>query len=392
MEPQVRDRARELGEADAHVAHEERDPLALAEVLDHVEVDAPLARAELHPERPAEPDPGRDVGEGDEEGGGALVRARDGDETREQVERVAARGGRGFDVCEGDVRESVFVDQQGHRRGSGYGSMPDMSDVIETIELALEAGSSALRARFGLLVEGDIEEKGELDLVTVADRESEAAVLAVLRGRHPEHAVLAEESGGDRTPRAGGRWIVDPLDGTTNFTHGVPLFSVSIALEVDGVIVAGGVESPILGERFLAERGAGATRNGRRIAVSRAATLERALLVTGFPYDRRARIDHYLAPFRAFLLRAQGVLRLGSAALDLSAVACGRLDAFWEEGLSPWDTAAGMLLVEEAGGAVSDFRGGRFSPFGRETLASNGLLHDACVEVLALPPPPAPGT
>ena len=258
-----------------------------------------------------------------------------------------------------------------------------MADVIETIELALEAGSVALRARFGALKDGDIANKGEIDLVTIADRESEAAVLAILRSRHPEHAVLAEESGGDRGRRDGGRFIVDPLDGTTNFSHGVPLVSVSIALEVDGVIVAGGVESPILGERFLAERGSGATLNGRRIAVSRTPALERALLVTGFPYDRRARIDHYLAPFRAFMMRAQGVLRLGSAALDLASVACGRLDAFWEEGLGPWDTAAGMLLVEEAGGRVSDYRGGPFSPFGRETLASNGSIHVACVEVLA---------
>ena len=257
--------------------------------------------------------------------------------------------------------------------------------MIETIELALEAGSVALRARFGALEAGDVAQKGasEIDLVTVADRESEAAVLAVLRGRHPEHAILAEESGGDRGRHAGGRFIVDPLDGTTNFAHGMPIFSVSIALEVDGVIVAGGVESPILGERFLAERGSGATRNGRPIAVSRTPSLDRALLVTGFPYDRRARIDHYLAPVRAFLLEAHGVLRLGSAALDLASVACGRLDAFWEEGLSPWDTAAGMLLVQEAGGRVTDFRGDPFSPFGRETLASNGAIHERCIIVLA---------
>ena len=257
-----------------------------------------------------------------------------------------------------------------------------MNDPIRAIEKALDAGSGALRARFGALRESDVESKGEIDLVTVADRESEAAVVAVLRDAFPEYVVLAEEAGGDRSAFRGGRFIVDPLDGTTNFAHAMPIFSVSIALEVDGVIVAGGVESPIAGERFLAERGGGATLNGRRLSVSRTPSLDRSLLVTGFPYDRRARIDELLAPLKAFLLRTQGVLRLGSAALDLCYVGAGRLDGFWEENLQPWDTSAGMLVVTEAGGRVTDFAGGPFSHFGKQTLATNGLVHQACIEVL----------
>jgi myo-inositol-1(or 4)-monophosphatase len=257
-----------------------------------------------------------------------------------------------------------------------------MQDAIRAIEKALDAGSAALRRRFGVLQEADVENKGDIDLVTVADRESEAAVVAVLRDAFPAYVVLAEEAGGDRSAFRGGRFIVDPLDGTTNFAHAMPIFAVSIALEVDGVIVAGGVENPIAGERFLAERGAGATLNGRRLSVSRTETLDRSLLVTGFPYDRRARIDEILAPLRAFLLRSQGVLRLGSAALDLCHVGAGRLDGFWEENLQPWDTSAGMLVVTEAGGRGSDFAGGPFDPFGKQTLATNGRLHEACIEVL----------
>jgi myo-inositol-1(or 4)-monophosphatase len=226
-----------------------------------------------------------------------------------------------------------------------------------------------------------VDEKGALDLVTQADRESEAAIKAIVRAHFPDHAIMAEESGAEGQGSV--RWIIDPLDGTTNFAHSFPVFSVSIAIEHDGRTVAAGVENPYSRERFLAFEGLGATLNGRRIRPSTEASLERSLVASGFPYDRRERIDHYLAYWKAFLGRCHGVLRLGSAALDLCSVACGRLEAFWEERLKAWDTAAGALIVAEAGGRVSSYEGGVFRPGDPNVLASNGLVHDECVALLA---------
>lgn len=264
-----------------------------------------------------------------------------------------------------------------------------MTDTMAALDRALTAGGDALMARLGRV---EIEHKGPMDLVTDADRASEAAVLGVIREAFPDHDILAEEGGA--TAGAGGGatgpgddgwlWIVDPLDGTTNFAHGFPAFSVSIALRRGPrQIVAAGVLAPATGERFLAERGAGATLNGRPLAVSRVADLSGALAVSGFPYDRALDPDRYLAPWRGFLKKAHGVLRLGSAALDLCHVAAGRLDVFWEEKLKPWDTAAGWLIAEEAGAMVTDFSGQPFDPFGPELLATNGLIHRECMETLA---------
>lgn len=260
-----------------------------------------------------------------------------------------------------------------------------MNDLLPTLERALDEAGAILMRHYGALVA--IEEKrSDIDLVTVADRESEARIKQIVTGAFPSHAILGEETGGDGARVAEGyRWLIDPLDGTTNFSHGFPQFAVSIAVEHRGQMVAAGVFNPYYGERYLAERGAGATLGGKRLGVSSTASLSKSLLVTGFPYDRRERIDHYLARWRAFLLQVHGVLRLGSAALDLCAVAAGRLDGFWEEHLGPWDTAAGWLIVEEAGGKVTDHRGGAFSPFGKETLATNGKIHEACLAVLSEP-------
>ncbi len=254
-----------------------------------------------------------------------------------------------------------------------------MAEIESVLEAALDAAGAVLMCHYGAV--DRIDEKGAIDLVTQADRESEAAVKALIRAHFPDHAIVAEESGAEGEGRF--RWVIDPLDGTTNFAHSFPVFAVSIALECDGRAVAAGVENPFSRERFLAFEGQGATLNGRRIRPSGQGDLGRSLVASGFPYDRRERADHYLAYWKAFLDRCHGVLRLGSAALDLCSVACGRLDAFFEERLQPWDTAAGALIVAEAGGRVSAYDAGPFAPGGPNVLASNGLVHDACVGLLA---------
>jgi len=224
--------------------------------------------------------------------------------------------------------------------------------------------------------------KGRIDLVTEYDRRSEALLLARLAERFPGSAVLAEESGAHAGGGGAGgaaaslRWIVDPLDGTTNFAHNYPFFGVSIAAEVDGALAAGVVHDPVRDETFAAAAGHGATQNGAPIHVSDLARIDAALLVTGFHYSIRETPEPTLSMFRAFLMRAQGVRRDGSAALNLCYLACGRFDGFWESHLSPWDLAAGVLIVREAGGVVTSFDGGAYSLDGPEILASNGLVHE----------------
>lgn len=257
------------------------------------------------------------------------------------------------------------------------------SELMEVLNRALDEGGAALMKHYGALER--VEEKdSSINLVTAADREAEERIKAVIRAAFPSHEILAEESGADVSGKESGiRWIVDPLDGTTNFAHSFPLFAVSIAVEQDGEIVAAGVENPFYRERFLAGKGSGATLNGQPIHVSGAKSVSQSLMVTGFPYDRRERPDHYLAAWKEFLLRAHGVLRLGSAALDLCFVAAGRLDGFWEEKLNPWDTAAGWLILEEAGGRVTSHAGEPYSPYGPTILASNGAIHAECVQILS---------
>ncbi|MGI8908661.1 MAG: inositol monophosphatase family protein [Candidatus Sumerlaeaceae bacterium] len=253
-----------------------------------------------------------------------------------------------------------------------------MSDLQQTLQEALQVAGNVLMRHYGRLEA--IGRKGEIDLVTIADRESEAAIKELICARFPSHAIIAEESGevsGDEFT-----WIIDPLDGTTNFAHSFPLFSISIAVLCRHEAAVAGVYNPFYRELYMAQRGSGATLNGEPIQVSKVASLRDSLMVTGFPYDRRERMDHYLAGMRQFLDRSQGVLRLGSAALDLCAVACGRLEGFWEEKLNAWDTAAGWLIVEEAGGRVSNFTGGHFDPFGAQVLATNGLVHEECIDAL----------
>ena len=231
-----------------------------------------------------------------------------------------------------------------------------------------------------------ITHKGPVDLVTETDRAVEACVLARLAAAFPSHRVIAEESAAPvdvRPADAGYVWYLDPLDGTTNFAHAYPQFAVSLALAKGHDLLFGIVHDPIRDETFVARRGGGADLNGEPIAVSTVRAIEHGLLATGFPYDRREHCEFYLGFVADVMRRAQGIRRNGSAALDLCYVAAGRLDGFWEWKLRPWDTAAGVLIVREALGAVTDFRGDPFDLFGQQTLATNGHLHPAMVEILA---------
>jgi myo-inositol-1(or 4)-monophosphatase len=231
------------------------------------------------------------------------------------------------------------------------------------------------------------EHKGRIDLVTEFDKRSEARLLSRIAERFPGHGVLAEESGA----HAGGegarvRWVLDPLDGTTNYAHNYPFFGVSVAAEVDGEVVAGAVYDPVRDEMFAAARGCGATLNAAPIHVSPCARVEDALLVTGFPYDVREFPERHLPLFQEFLVRAQGIRRDGSAALNLCYLAMGRFDGFWEGNLSPWDVAAGSLIVREAGGTLSDYAGGPFRIDGRQICAANATLHAEMLGLLARHP------
>lgn len=228
-------------------------------------------------------------------------------------------------------------------------------------------------ARFGSDV--GVQKKGAIDLVTEVDLEVETMFRALIAERFPDHDVLAEELGQLRSG-ARHRWVFDPLDGTTNYAHGVPVFCATVALEVDGVPLVGAVFDPNRNELFTAERGVGAWLNGERLQVSDIATLGDAMLVTGFPYDVREKLDDYLALFGEFLRHARAVRRLGSAAIDLCWVAAGRMDGFWERGLKAWDMMAGGLIIQEAGGRVTAIDGGPWQPFDGHVLASNGHIHD----------------
>lgn len=220
-----------------------------------------------------------------------------------------------------------------------------------------------------------------VDLVTNVDKASDALITSILRQRFPGHQIVSEESA--VSGQAGAYcWYIDPIDGTTNFAHSFPHFAISIALAHESRMIAGVVYDPLRDEMFSATRDQGATLNGKPIQVSQAPTLDQSLILTGFPYDRRKRSEFYLRFYQAFMMRTQGVRRCGSASLDLCYVACGRADGFWEWRLYPWDTAAGSLIVEEAGGTMSDFVGQRFDITGEQTLASNGHLHQEMVTVL----------
>jgi len=260
--------------------------------------------------------------------------------------------------------------------------------LATAIEAALAAGRIHRRYfRQNLRVE----KKGPIDLVTAADVEAEQGFRELVARRFPGHVVLGEEGEANVETEAGWRWIIDPLDGTTNFAHGLALFSVSIALEVDGRLELGVVYDPIGEELFTAERGSGARMNGAPLAVSGHASLDEGMLVTGFPYTVRQNPARQMAAFDAFVRTSQAVRRLGSAALDLCYVAAGRFDGYWEQQLHPWDIAAGALVVEEAGGRVTGYTNEALDVYRGELVASNGLIHDAMLEVLAQTAPAGSG-
>jgi myo-inositol-1(or 4)-monophosphatase len=255
-------------------------------------------------------------------------------------------------------------------------SHEEIEDLTSELEAALSAARRAgevLRTGFG--AEHVITYKGEVDLVTEIDEEAERLIREELLGTFPTYGMLAEE-GGEFAGEEDARWILDPLDGTTNYTHGLPIFCVSIALERAGEVVLGVVHDPMGEETFVAQRGRGATLNDQPIKVSDTDELIRALVVTGFPYDR-AEMPEALELFGRLAATTRGMRRLGSAALDLCYVASGRLDGYYERGIWPWDLAAGSVILEEAGGKLTNYRGDELDLDGREIVASNGRLHAA---------------
>jgi myo-inositol-1(or 4)-monophosphatase len=251
------------------------------------------------------------------------------------------------------------------------------------IQTARDAGA-ILSDRLGRALQ--ISNKGEIDLVTEADLASEQLIIERIKSHYPRHDILAEESGATAgveavSGKSEWKWIIDPLDGTTNYAHGYPCFCVSIALERAGTIELGVIYDPTRDEMFAAERGQGATLNGRRIQVSGVEDLNSAMLCTGFPYNVRER-PHFARDFANFTMAAQAVRRDGSAAIDLAYLACGRFDGFWEDGLNAWDVAAGVVLIAEAGGRVTDFVGDTLNIYTPKVLASNGLVHHGMMKVL----------
>ncbi len=247
------------------------------------------------------------------------------------------------------------------------------------IETAREAGQILLE-KFGQKI--DIFKKGDIDLVTEADLASEKLITEKIRSYYPKHSILAEESGEALIDgEVVWKWIIDPLDGTTNYAHGYPCWCVTLALEQNGEIVVGITFDPTRDELFAAEKGNGATLNGRKIRVSDTEKLSDALIVTGFPYNFKEKQD-FAEHLNKFLYYSRGVRRDGSAAIDMAYTACGRFDGFWEEGLNPWDVAAGVLLIEEAGGRVSYYDGAEFSIYAPPICASNGLIHTEMLTIL----------
>jgi len=257
----------------------------------------------------------------------------------------------------------------------------EAAPILELAEhLAREAGRIQRENYEG---EFEIQTKSAvIDLVTDVDRACERLIVEGIQKQRPEDAILAEEGGGSDIPDASWRWVIDPLDGTTNYAHGYPRFCVSIGVEHQGVATVGVVYDPLLDELFSAVRGGGARLNGRPLRVSAETRLDHAMLSTGFAYDVHSSTDDNLDHFAVFAKTVQAIRRDGSAALNLCYVAAGRFDGFWELKLRPWDVAAGILIVEEAGGRTSDFSGQGSCTSGLEAIASNTQLHEAMLEIL----------
>lgn len=259
---------------------------------------------------------------------------------------------------------------------------PDPSALLKAAEQVARLAGALVAERYS---HGHVEQhKGHAhNLVTETDQASEALIVAELRARFPRCAIRAEEGGGAADGGAGITWVVDPLDGTNNFAHGLPIFSVSLAAMAGEAILAGVTYDPLRDELFAARRGGGAWLNGRRLTVSSRKRLEESIVATGFPYDKSSNPDNNLPQFLAVTPTVRGIRRLGSAALDLAYVAAGRMEAYWERGTQAWDVAAGVLMVEEAGGRVTDYDGGPARVDGGRFVASNGRVHAELMAVLA---------
>ena len=256
------------------------------------------------------------------------------------------------------------------------------SPLINVMVRAAEKAARSLVRDFGEVEQLQVSKKGPADFVSSADIAAERIIRAELEKSRPDFGFLMEESGKTGPRNARDRWIVDPLDGTTNFLHGLPHWSISIGAEIDGAVAAGVVYDPVKDELFWAERGQGAYVNSKRLRVSGRREMDKALLATGMAFKGRALPPHYLRELENAMGETAGVRRFGSAALDLAYVAAGRYDGFWEHGLQPWDTAAGMIIVTEAGGFVTVIDGGTNPVFGASVLASNPLLHRPLIELL----------
>lgn len=257
--------------------------------------------------------------------------------------------------------------------------MPNLQQYLDAAVEAARIAGTYQRSRFASSL--DVELKGDKDLVTEVDKESERLIVGHLRSLFPDHNVIAEE--GDYPQNSSAfRWIIDPVDGTTNYAHSFPWFCSSIGLQQDGELVVAVIYNPIHDELFTATKGGGAFLNGRRLSVSNSAPLKSTLLGTGFPYDCASDPANNFDSFIAFQKAAHGIRRAGAAALDLACVAAGRLDGFWELKLKPWDVAAGVLLVLEAGGIVTTFDGSAYDVFNDRIVASNGLIHDEMITML----------
>ncbi len=260
-------------------------------------------------------------------------------------------------------------------------SSHEIDDLTQTAIQAARLGGAILQdyAQKGFTIHSKAQ---AINLVTEADLRSEEAIIESIRSHFPEHQILSEEQGLQDIPQHPIKWIIDPLDGTINFAHGLPLYNVSIGIEYQGTCVIGVIYDPSRDELFLGQQGRGATLNDAPIHVSATPKLAEALLVTGFAYDIHTAIDNNLKEFCAFTVRARGIRRLGAAAIDLCYIACGRLDGFWELQLNPWDTAAGKVIVEEAGGKITNYAGDHYSIYGKTTLATNTLIHSEMLEIL----------
>ena len=281
-----------------------------------------------------------------------------------------------------ESRSQGGAQREDHDRGGqvgGPGAPVDVDALFGLAERAADAAGAILMKHFG---RATIEFKGVVNLVTNADKEAEAEIIRLIQKAHPDHGIVAEETG-EQAARSAVRWIIDPIDGTTNYAHGLPVFAVSIGVEVNGEIAAGVIYNPATGEKFTAIRGRGAQRNGEPIKVSNVKELEHSLLVTGFPYTVRETRLNNIDHFENFIYTAQALRRLGSAALDMAYVALGAFDGYWEPEIKPWDIAAGWLIVEEAGGRVTDMRGRPFRLGTGNILATNGLVHDEMLAVIA---------